>query len=140
MTNVVLRVWYATNHTTRDSIPCCDLDEVKTANWMCLPRLLAGLALPDEEKARAIGRKCIKLFEDPNDMPPQATFGRKHTLALRFLDYNFVGDAQECSLRTKRIFVYNLSYKLSGTYNLVNQASKTNMFSQKQIKLAKKQV
>ena len=37
-------------------------------------------------------------------------------------------------------FFYNLSYKLSGTYNLVNQVSKKNMFSQKQVKLAKKQI
>ena len=37
-------------------------------------------------------------------------------------------------------FFVNLSYKLSGTYNLVNQVSKKNMFSQKQIKLAKKQI
>ena len=72
---------------------------MKTANWMCLPWLLAGLALPDEEKARAIGRQCIKLFEDPRDMSPQATFGRKHTLSRRFLDYNFEGDSQDGSLR-----------------------------------------
>ena len=41
---------------------------------------------------------------------------------------------------TEWIFLYNLSYKLSGTYNLVNQVSKKKMFSQKQIKLAKKQI
>ena len=40
-----------------------------------------------------------------------------------------------------RGFFVNLSYKLSGTYNLVNQVSKKkNMFCQKQIKLAKKQI
>ena len=43
-------------------------------------------------------------------------------------------------MSTEWIFLYNLSYKLSGTYNLVNQVSKKNMFSQKQIKLAKKQI
>ena len=38
------------------------------------------------------------------------------------------------------VFFVNLSYKLSGTYNLVNQVSQKNMFCQKQIKLAKKQI
>ncbi len=32
------------------------------------------------------------------------------------------------------VFFVNLSYKLSGTYNLVNQVSQKNMFCQKQIK------
>jgi len=66
--------------------------QVKTSNWQCLPWLLAGLALPDEEAARGIARKCIALFENPNDLSPAAIFGRKHPLSKRFLDYNFGGD------------------------------------------------
>lgn len=69
--------------------------KVKTSHWKCLPWLLAGLALPDEEQARSIGRRCIKLFEDASDMSPMATYGRKHEMSRRFLDYNF----QHCSLR-----------------------------------------
>ena len=34
----------------------------------------------------------------------------------------------------QEVFFVNLSYKLSGTYNLVNQVSQKNMFCQKQIK------
>ena len=51
-----------------------------------------------------------------------------------------VEQAHAIRLRLPSGFFVNLSYKLSGTYNLVNQVSKKNMFSQKQIKLAKKQI
>ena len=42
--------------------------------------------------------------------------------------------AETAQPQHQEVFFVNLSYKLSGTYNLVNQVSQKNMFCQKQIK------
>ena len=69
---------------------------LKTAHWQGLPWMLAGLALPDDEAARAIGRKAIRLFEMQLEQLPQQAH---HLLTRRFLDPNFAGPGE--SLRSE---------------------------------------
>lgn len=67
--------------------------QVKTSHWKSLPWILAGLALPDEEAARSIARRCCTMYDNSEDLSPSAVYGRKHPLSRRFLDYSF-GDGQ----------------------------------------------
>lgn len=74
------------------------MGQIKTSHWQCLPWLLAGLALADEEASRAIGRRCIALYEDQSDLSPATVYGRLHPLSKRFLGPNFGDDALRSSL------------------------------------------
>ena len=62
---------------------------MKTSFWTSsLPWLLAGLALPDDEDARSVARKAIRLFERA-DAHLATLYGRSHVLSKRFLDKDF---------------------------------------------------
>lgn len=64
-----------------------------------LPWLICGIAVDDVEKARSIARRCIQLFED-SATDPMSLFGKKHIMAKRFLQYEYVGsDESDIPLR-----------------------------------------
>lgn len=56
----------------------------KTHHWGRLPWLLCGLALPEPEEARSVGRRCVELF-DLSGTNAMALHGRKHSISKRFL-------------------------------------------------------
>ncbi|CAJ1366636.1 unnamed protein product, partial [Effrenium voratum] len=74
----------------------------KCAHWRQLPWLLCGVSLPEEEHARAIARKAIRLHDDESKMDALTLAGRKHPLSQRFLRYSFTpadGDPDAVPLR-----------------------------------------
>ncbi|CAJ1378576.1 unnamed protein product [Effrenium voratum] len=74
----------------------------KCAHWRQLPWLLCGVSLPEQEHARAIARKAIRLHDDESKMDALTLAGRKHPLSQRFLRYSFTpvdGDPDAVPLR-----------------------------------------
>lgn len=89
--------WKKLNNEWNIGLDCIITEcKLKTAHWQKLPWLLCGLAVREQERARAIGRRCVQMFDDAGNMDAMIIFGRRHPLTARFLNRNFAGQ----SLRT----------------------------------------
>ena len=81
-------------------IICAEV-RAKTAHWQQLPWMLAGVAQPDSEKARAVARKCVEKFETVS-AEPTLVFGKRHRMTRRFLQRDYEGtrgDGRDVPLR-----------------------------------------
>ena len=58
---------------------------LKTIHWQKLPWILCGLAVHESERARAIARRAMQMFDDEQNIDALITFGRRHPLSQRFL-------------------------------------------------------
>ena len=65
--------------------------QLKTVHWSKLPWHLCGLAVPEQEKARAVARSAVQMFDSlSNDA--MTVFGRRHRISQRFLRRDFAGN------------------------------------------------
>ncbi|CAE7256194.1 unnamed protein product [Symbiodinium natans] len=73
--------------------------DTKCAHWKELPWLLCGIALPDQEQARAVASKALHRF-DTHKIDPHALYTRRHPMTCRFLSRSFSGaSASDVPLR-----------------------------------------
>lgn len=86
--------WRKLNNEWHIGLDCIITEcKLKTMHWQRLPWILCGLAVHEPERARAITRQAVQMFDDEKNMDAMITFGRRHPLSARFLNKDFAGEA-----------------------------------------------